>query len=126
MVKSVDISGKRFGKLIAIRFDHKEKKYKNISFQYWLFKCDCGNQVVLPKRGVMSGNTKSCGCIHNEMLVKRNKKHLLSKTRLYVVYAGMKARCYDKNHISYKNYGGRGIMFVKNGKKILFLFIIGL
>ena len=33
------------------------------------------------------------------------KKH----KRLYQVWAGIKARCYNKNHKSYKNYGGRGI-----------------
>ena len=33
----------------------------------------------------------------------------MTNTRLYEVWEGMKQRCYNKNHRSYKNYGGRGI-----------------
>ena len=29
--------------------------------------------------------------------------------RLYHIYNGMKARCYNKNEVAYPNYGGRGI-----------------
>lgn len=29
--------------------------------------------------------------------------------RLYNIYNGMKARCYNKNEVAYPNYGGRGI-----------------
>lgn len=36
-------------------------------------------------------------------------RHGMSKTRLNNVYNSMKSRCYNKNNISYKNYGGRGI-----------------
>lgn len=32
-----------------------------------------------------------------------------SKHPLYARWSGMKQRCYDKNTLSYKNYGGRGI-----------------
>jgi len=31
------------------------------------------------------------------------------KTKLYMVWHGMKQRCYYGHHIGYKNYGGRGI-----------------
>ena len=108
-MKNTDITGKKFGKLTAIRLDHKGKNKSLQSVQYWLFKCDCGKEKIIKKQNVLNGNTKSCGCIHRDSLIKRNKKHGLSYTRLYVVYAGMKARCYDKKHISYKYYGERGI-----------------
>lgn len=32
-----------------------------------------------------------------------------STTRIYAIWVNMKKRCYNPNHISYKNYGGRGI-----------------
>ena len=31
------------------------------------------------------------------------------KTRLYIIWSGMKQRCYNEKHHQYKNYGGRGI-----------------
>lgn len=31
------------------------------------------------------------------------------RTKLYMVWSGMRARCRDPRHISYKNYGARGI-----------------
>jgi hypothetical protein len=37
------------------------------------------------------------------------KTHGLSKHELYSVWLGMKQRCADKNHISYHNYGQKGI-----------------
>jgi hypothetical protein len=36
--------------------------------------------------------------------------HNMSYTKIYRVWLNMKSRCYDPNHISYKNYGGRGII----------------
>lgn len=33
----------------------------------------------------------------------------IHKHPLYSRWAGMKQRCLDSNHVSYKNYGGRGI-----------------
>lgn len=33
----------------------------------------------------------------------------MHQSRLNAIYQHMKARCYNPNHTSYKNYGGRGI-----------------
>lgn len=49
-----------------------------------------------------NGDTKSCGCLKGE-------NHGHSKERLYTVWAGMKARCKNKNNTSYYRYGARGI-----------------
>lgn len=35
--------------------------------------------------------------------------HNLSYSRLYRILGCIKQRCYNKKHIAYKNYGGRGI-----------------
>lgn len=40
---------------------------------------------------------------------ERNGRHRLCKHPLYRVWNGMKTRCYNCNHIRYKNYGGKGI-----------------
>ena len=37
-------------------------------------KCDCGNFVEIVGIDLRNGHTKSCGCIHSEQLVNRNKE----------------------------------------------------
>ena len=53
-----DISGKRFGRLIAIR----ETDIKKSNSVAWLCKCDCGNTTFVPATALRNGTTKSCGC----------------------------------------------------------------
>ena len=57
---TMDITGQRFGKLTAIKntgiLDSKSGCF------LWEFKCDCGNDKIIPCGWVTSGNTTSCGC----------------------------------------------------------------
>lgn len=57
MGKQIDITGKKFNKLTAIRFVERK-----IDYYYWLFKCDCGNEIIIRKASVLNGKTKACGC----------------------------------------------------------------
>jgi len=65
MSRRRDITGQRFGKLVAIKFAYIEN-----SRTYWKCKCDCGNECVILLSNLTHGNTKSCGCLHKES--KRN------------------------------------------------------
>lgn len=105
MSKEIDISGKRFCHLTAIRFDHKHKRPYSKSQSYWLFKCDCGREKVIDKYSVTRGRIKSCGCgQHNH-----STTHGLSDKRIYRIWKAMKSRCYNKNQSCYNRYGGVGI-----------------
>lgn len=73
----------------------------------WICKCDCGKEVVVTQKNLCNGNTRSCGCLNAE--VNGMRTHGLSKTRLYTMFLGIKARCYNQKNISYKWYGGKGI-----------------
>jgi hypothetical protein len=57
-----DLSGKRFGRLVVIK-RLIGSEYKRSS---WLCRCDCGQEVVVRRNGLVGGKTKSCGCIHAE------------------------------------------------------------
>ena len=109
MGKPLDITGKRFGKLTAIKIDHLG--FKNQRF--WLCKCDCGNFTVQRISDLNAGKVKSCGCVRYKPLIDRNTSHNESKTRLYHIWRGIKTRCKNENHGDYKNYGGRGISICK-------------
>ena len=72
-------------------------------------KCDCGTVKPVKMYSLLCGDSTSCGCSHREMTRKQLTTHGLCKTRLHHIWAGIIARCYNENHKSYKNYGGRGI-----------------
>lgn len=57
----VDITGNKYGKLTAIRRVARPKSGSNK--QYWLCRCDCGNDFVVIRANLTSGNTRSCGCL---------------------------------------------------------------
>lgn len=89
------------------RYGCKEKKDKFIEE-----KCMCcGNN--LPKRKPSEKGffcNRSCYMIHRKTTnPKPNLKTGESRTRLYVIWLGMKRRCTKTNCKDYHNYGGRGI-----------------
>ncbi len=58
--RRTDLTGKRFGRLVAIEIEKRENKpHKNRV--HWLCKCDCGNFASVASSQLMSGSTKSCG-----------------------------------------------------------------
>ena len=58
-IKSKDITGQRFGKLIAIK-PIEEKKRSTLQ---WLCQCDCGRRCIVDGSFLRRGLTQSCGCI---------------------------------------------------------------
>ena len=65
--------------------------------------CDCGRSLTVYCQSLLTGNTKSCGCIQGE------NRHNLSHSREYNSWKGMIQRCENPNHTYYPLYGGRGI-----------------
>lgn len=57
MEKRVDISGLRFGRLVAREYVGDGK---------WLCECDCGNECYVKGSYLRRGDTKSCGCLYRE------------------------------------------------------------
>lgn len=102
--------GKRFGRLVVIA-KQREQRTKYRSWK-WLCVCDCGNTIILGAKALTQGRKKSCGCLNKDNGRKRglqNRLHGETGSRLWNIWCGMKARCYNSNNISYKYYGGRGI-----------------
>ena len=75
----------------------------------WLCKCTCGNETTLPTRKLKGGEVKSCGCYKGDYMRSKMTTHDHARTRTYTSWNSMKNRCTNPNHISYANYGGRGI-----------------
>ncbi len=110
MGKRLDISGKRFSQLTAIK-DVGSDINKN---RLWLCKCDCGNEVVVKGAYLKNGHTKSCGCRKVAATIERNKAGMIGtvprqKNRLYRIYYGMLSRCFNAKDYHFPDWGGRGI-----------------
>lgn len=102
---SENLTGKRFGRLYVICFDHMKKGGK----AFWKCACNCGNISIVNQSALLSGVTISCGCYKNEIFKERVTTHGLSRTPLYKVWTGMRQRCENRNANEYQNYGGRDI-----------------
>ena len=104
-MKQLNLTGKRFGKLVAIKTIEKNKNGEYL----WQCKCDCGNEIIANVGNLKNGHTKSCGCLRVDRCKMNFTKHGLERTRLYGIWSYMRLRCYDEKSISYHRYGGRGI-----------------
>lgn len=101
----IDITGQRFGRLVAIERIGTDKHRRAI----WLCRCDCGNTATVVGSELRRGRTKSCGCLGHERNREGHVKHGCRYTRLYSIWRGLRQRCSNPNSKGYSNYGGRGI-----------------
>ena len=99
-VQGANLTGKRFGKLIAL-----EKVRIGYSKYKWRCVCDCGNEHFVNTYHLLHGDVKSCGCERFKACVT----HGMTETRLYHIWCTMKARCLRPTSQKYERYGGRGI-----------------
>jgi hypothetical protein len=105
MSRLIDLTGRRFGRLVAIKQVGKNKS----GYQMWLCMCDCGGVSVVNYHNLKNNHTQSCGCLRRERTVETNTTHGLRKTRLYRIWCHMRERCYYPKENRYAQYGGRGI-----------------
>ena len=112
MPKFIDISGQRFGRLLAVQ------RAPNIGkLAAYECVCDCGTVVIKPSMRLKTGGARSCGCLRKETAATHarqlNLTHgLTSKTntpRWYQIWSGVMKRCYNKNSNGFRRYGARGI-----------------
>lgn len=107
MMKTIDYSiiGKRFGRLTVKELDHIGKNRGT----WWKCACDCGNETVVYRGSLTSGDIISCGCYRKEHIHEYGKTHGLTSSPLYSVWSGMIQRCANPNADNFERYGGRGI-----------------
>lgn len=112
--KVKDRTGVRSGKLLAIEYAGKDETQRKA---LWRCVCDCGKEVIVTG-SQLNGKQQSCGCIRSEITKKHpvdwtiNITHNDSgkvRAKEYNTWSSMIQRCTNKNHVAYKNYGGRGI-----------------
>jgi len=112
--KGQNICGMQFGKLLALTESPVRSTDGRIQ---WVCRCECGMDTVVPKNKLLSGHTKSCGCLAIEKATQRildgvctSKRHGMSGSTEYHIWENMLARCERPTAQGYKYYGGRGIL----------------
>lgn len=58
MSKIKDLTGQRFGKLVAIEPTEERRNGRVV----WRCRCDCGGEKLVQIGNLLNGGTKSCGC----------------------------------------------------------------
>ena len=70
-MQGIDITGQRFGYLVALKLIPKEERTWSNKERAWLCKCDCGNEVIVRQRNLLSSRpTRSCGCLRKKEAFK--------------------------------------------------------
>lgn len=62
-MKKIDLTGKRFNKLLVLEEDLLNKDNKGAK---WICQCDCGNKVSIRGTFLRNGHTQSCGCLKKQ------------------------------------------------------------
>lgn len=70
--KRANLSGRRFGRLLAVR-DVGANKFRK---RLWECQCSCGRTTTVPSLNLTSGNTRSCGCFKLDNIVEIGHKNL--------------------------------------------------
>lgn len=99
-----DLTGERFGKLVAIR-----RLANRGGRVLWECSCDCGVQTEVLSTNLTRVHTTSCGCVKRERCEESRTTHGLSKAPIYSVWRNMLNRCENSRVRAFKDYGGRGI-----------------
>ncbi len=63
--------GDKFNRLTVLKRDLNNQTTGRI---YWLCQCDCGNFTSVDTKSLLSGNTKSCGCLNLEKSIEKINK----------------------------------------------------
>lgn len=101
MPKKIDLIGKRFGRLVVLS-EAMGRQHNKIC---WECVCECGNTSTVLGESLRRGKTTSCGCFK----IENQTTHGKHCHELYLTWYGMIQRCDNDTHISYDNYGGRGV-----------------
>lgn len=100
-----DLSGQQIGRLKVLDVAaHQPLR--------WLCECDCGRRVMIKAQSFASGRVASCGCLSRERAAERARsraRHGMWRSKEYLTWIEMRARCGNPNHARYGCNGGRGI-----------------
>lgn len=104
--KRKELTNMTFGRLLVISKNFTKKRTA------WNCICTCGLSTVVTTMDLMSGDTKSCGCLFREK--NNNYKHGMAANNKISpelkCWYKIRERCYSTKDPAYERYGMRGIL----------------
>lgn len=105
-----NLTGKKFGRLTVVGSDAVLIRNKNgKGYYFWETRCDCGQSKFTAGSELVSGGTKSCGCLVAETTRARSTTHGKTKTKTFKSWIEMKTRCNSNAPHKVKSYKSKGI-----------------
>jgi len=103
MSKEIDLTGKRFGRLVVLKKTGKLICGRSVYF------CKCGvceRFVKVMRHNVKRIGNEKCRCYKKNVSARKVNASVEHPSRLYFKWENMHQRCEDKGHIHYELYGG--------------------
>ncbi len=73
-MKKKDLTNQRFGRLTVIQEDPVPYRFPSGRLAHrWACVCDCGNHLSVDQKSLISGRTKSCGCLKTKVDLTNQK-----------------------------------------------------
>lgn len=88
---SIQLAGKRFGRLTVLREAAEPSKNGNVR---WICRCDCGNYTEVDGYNLRQGVTRSCGCLRREI-----SKETLKDNPAFMAHMGDNNSLKDENGV---------------------------
>jgi hypothetical protein len=111
--RRIDLSGRRFGRLVALH----DVEGDACGARIWQCRCDCGLLTNVRVSHLINARIRSCGCLAREESANRMRRlafvhgdcvggHVSPE---YRAWCGMIKRCCNPRARRYDNYDGRGV-----------------
>jgi hypothetical protein len=104
-----DLTGREFGRFIVVGLAKKDRTIHGVSRILWECLCLCGNTRYIIGSALRNGNSRSCGCLHKEIMLSLKTTHGDTGSREHQTWCRIRSRCFNENSVDYYLYGGRGI-----------------
>ncbi len=93
----VDHTNKKYGNWVVLRYSHGSHRK---------CRCVCGKIKNPQISSLINGSSRSCGCSFGFT-------HGMTNTSEFVIWCGIKKRCYNPKNKAFPRYGGVGIKMSK-------------
>lgn len=97
----------KYGMLTVEREDVGKNRFNQ---RLWLCRCDCGAPTLPRASSVLTGRTRSCGCLQSAGNRRTHGQRAL-RSKAYAAWCNMKNRCDSPKNRQWNDYGGRGITY---------------